>query len=156
MVELFGTTINVYAVLFLLLVVLVLYAIRKAQNDPKSDFDWTDLFTSVDQASGKTKASVSKILQIVGGITSTFIVVKLTFQNNIHFEIFATYLAYVASIEGFSKFMIAKYGVQDRSNQSGYDYRNRPYGPAPDYTQDNPPSDYRPVPSDPDKDNTPP
>lgn len=111
MITLFGLTFNIYAVLLIFITLMILYAIKKAQDDPESDFDWADLFTSVDQVTGKRKASVTKILQIIGGLTATFIVIKLTLQNNIEFEIFATYLAYVASIEGFSKFMIAKYGV---------------------------------------------
>lgn len=128
MITLFGITFNIYAVLIATLILVVLYAIRRAQKDPTSDFDWADLFTSTDQASGKRKASVTKILQIVGGITSTFIVIKLTLQNNIEFEIFATYLAYVASIEGFSKFMIAKYGVQGNGDRGDSQYRGQDYG----------------------------
>lgn len=125
MITLFGITFNIYAVILLSVILIVLYAIKRAQDDPESDFDWADLFTSIDQASGKRKASVTKILQIVGGITGTFIVIKLTLQNNIGFEIFATYLAYVASIEGFSKFMIAKYGSGEgrgRGSYSGQDF----------------------------------
>lgn len=142
MVTLFGFTFNIYAVLLGFMILLVLYAIRHAQKDPASDFNWSDLFTSVDQTSGKRMASATKILQIIGGITGTFIVIKLTFQNNIGFEIFATYLAYVASIEGFSKFMIAKYGAGGNGGQysnqnfgSGYNRGNYGYGGQPDYSQ---------------------
>lgn len=121
MITLFGLTFNIYAVLIAVAILIILYGIKKAQDDPESDFDWADLFTSVDQTTGERKASFSKILQIIGGITATFIVIKLTLQGSIAVEIFATYLAYVASVEGFSKFMLAKYGSQqNRDREDGY------------------------------------
>lgn len=134
MFTLFGFTFNIWGVVVILAVLLILWLMARAQRDPDSDFDWVDLFTSVDQPTGKVKASVSKILQIIGGITGTFIVIKLTITGLITFDIFAAYLAYVASIEGFSKFMIARYGAGSDRNEGDRYYR-RPYDPQ----QDNPP-----------------
>ena len=133
-ITLFGYHFNVYGIIIALLLTLFLIAVIIAQRDPNSEFDWTDLVMSIDQSSGKKVASASKILQLVGGATGTFIVIKLTLQNNISFDIFATYLAYVASIESFSKFMIAKYGVR---GQSQYQQFNQPNYHQPNYHQPN-------------------
>ena len=118
MITMFGYSINIYAIIVGILFLFFLRAVLKANKDPENDFDWIDLVMSIDQATGERKASVTKILQLVGGGAGTFIVIKLALQNNISFDIFAAYLAYVASIEGFSKFMIAKYGVQSDGQQS--------------------------------------
>ena len=120
MITLFGLTFNVWGLVLALIILLIMLLMIRAAKDPDSNFDWEDLFTSTDQATGEVKASVTKILQIVGGITGTFVVVKLTLTNSITFDIFAAYLAYVASIEGFSKFMIARYGAgQVRNDRPG-------------------------------------
>jgi len=135
MITLFGFTFNVWGAVVILAVLFILLLMARAQKDPESDFDWVDLFTSVDQPTGKVKASVTKILQIIGGITSTFIVIKLTLTGLISFDIFAAYLAYVASIEGFSKFMIARYGAGSaRSDGDRYyrpDNRDSDHPPKP-------------------------
>lgn len=75
--------------------------------------------------------STTKILQLVGGVTSTWIVVKLTLTTGINWDIFAIYLAYVASVEGFSKVISAKY-----SNGQNNGYRNN-YSPATSYSPSN-------------------
>jgi hypothetical protein len=163
MITVFGFTFNVFAAAILAMVALLVIAIFRAIRDPEGNFDWQDLFTGVDQATGKTKASITKIMQIVGGATGTFIVIKLTFQNSITFDIFACYLAYVASIDSFSKFMVAKYGVQGSRDQDRYSDRyyyqdgsqgryNQNQYPPPDYSQGRPsssakaddPNDYPP------------
>jgi hypothetical protein len=74
--------------------------------------DWTDLITG----KGTTKVSLTKLLQLIGGITGTWVVMYQTMHNQLGGELFFAYLAYVASIEGYSKFMAAKYGVSDSAN----------------------------------------
>jgi uncharacterized membrane protein (Fun14 family) len=115
MIEIMGHSINVYGLIAGLMITLLIIALMRAHASKTIRFNWIDLVTSVDQPTGQIKASLTKILQMVGGATGTFIVIKLTLQNNINFDIFATYLAYVASIEGFSKFMLAKYGVMQQN-----------------------------------------
>jgi len=115
MIEIMGHSINVYGLIAGLMITLLIIALMRAHASKTIRFNWVDLVTSVDQPTGQVKASLTKILQMVGGATGTFIVIKLTLQNNINFDIFATYLAYVASIEGFSKFMLAKYGVMSQN-----------------------------------------
>ena len=133
MVTLFGVTFNIYAAIIIALLIIIAYAMFRADKDPKNQFQWAHLVTDVDQATGTIKASATKILQLVGGITGTFIVIKLTLQNNISFDIFGVYLAYVASIDGFSKFMTARYGVRrDEQPYYGGNGYNSPYSPPVD------------------------
>lgn len=129
LVTIFGYSINIYGLIILALVLLFMWAVFRANDDPNTDFDWLDLVTAPDPNTGINRASATKMLQLVGGITGTFIVVKLTLQNNISFEIFAAYLTYVASIEGFSKFMLAKYGVrgEDRTHAVSDRKKSRHY-----------------------------
>jgi hypothetical protein len=112
--ELFGYQFNIYAVIIFGLFGLLFWAIYRATHAPDVDFDWLDMITSVDQQTGKVRASATKLLQLLGGLTGTFIVIKLTLQHAINWDIFAIYLSYVASIDGFSKFMLAKYGVAQK------------------------------------------
>ena len=69
--------------------------------------------------------STTKILQLVGGVVGTWIVIKLTLTSGISWEIFSIYLAYVASVDGFSKVISAKYSAgQERQS---YRYQPRTY-----------------------------
>ncbi len=108
-VTLFGQTFNIWAMMILFIFAVIIYGLDKARRTKA--IDWLDLVTSVDQATGEVQASATKIMQLIGGITGTFIVVKLTLQNAINWDIFGIYLAYISSAEGFSRFMLAKYGV---------------------------------------------
>jgi len=110
-INLFGHTFNIWAIMILLIFILIVYCVDKARRN--GQIDWVDMITSIDQITGKKQASTTKIMQIVGGITGTFIVVKLTLQNAINWDIFGIYLTYVAGVDGFSRFMLAKYGVQN-------------------------------------------
>ncbi len=68
--------------------------------------DWRDLITRTDS----NKVSLSKILQLLGGITATWIVVKTTMTpTGISWELFTAYLTYVGSVEAYSKYVGVKY-----------------------------------------------
>ncbi len=77
------------------------------REQKREKLDWTDLITKP----GSSIISLTKVIQLIGGIVATWIMVKLTMQGTISWEMFSIYLAYVASIDGFSKFISAKYGV---------------------------------------------
>jgi hypothetical protein len=70
----------------------------------RNDLNWNYLITR----DGK-RVSTTKILQLVGGFTGTWIMVHLTLGGSITWHMFMIYLAYVASVEGFSKFVEAKF-----------------------------------------------
>ena len=68
--------------------------------------DWSDLIT----AKNSNNVSLSKCLQLIGGVTGTWMVVYMTLHDKVTFDILLVYLAYVGSVEGFSKFLATKYG----------------------------------------------
>lgn len=103
-VTLFGITFNVYALIILSLMCLFLFGIWRAHV--AKQLDWTDMITR-----DGSKVSTTKVLQLIGGIVATWVVVKVTLQGVLTWDLFAIYLAYVASIDGFSKIIMAKYGA---------------------------------------------
>ena len=73
----------------------------------QSELNWIDLI----RKPGSSVISLTKLIQLVGGMIATWIMVKLTIDNKVTWDLFAIYLAYVGSVEGFSKFVTAKYGM---------------------------------------------
>lgn len=99
MVTIMGT-LNIYAVILCVLLIIFIYAIWK------SPLNWTDMITR-----DGNKISATKILQLVGGVVGTWIMIQATLGGTLTWDLFGIYLTYVASIDGFSKFMLAKYGA---------------------------------------------
>lgn len=83
------------------------FAILFYRAQKKENLKWTDLITG----KGSNSVSLTKLLQLVGGVVATWIMIKQTLQGKLEWDLFAIYLAYTASIEGFSKFIAAKYGT---------------------------------------------
>ena len=73
----------------------------------KGQLNWVDML----KKPHSSQISLTKLIQLVGGVVATWIMVKLTLNDKITWDLMAIYLAYVASVEGFSKFITAKYGV---------------------------------------------
>lgn len=107
-VNLFGYDFNVMAIAILFIVLGIFLLLYKIQRDDKLDF--ADMFTK----DGRS-VSLTKVLQFIGGVTSTWIMVKLTLTNNLTESILGLYLAYVGAIEGYSKFVAAKYNYSETS-----------------------------------------
>lgn len=84
----------------------------------KSDVSLLQLVTT------NGELSTPKILQLVGGIVGTWIVIKMTLTSTMTWDIFSIYLAYVASVDGFAQVIAVKFGAQQ--NQPTY----RPYRSA--------------------------
>jgi hypothetical protein len=78
----------------------------------KGKLDWQDMITS----KGGNKVSLTKVLQLVGGVTGTWMMVYLTIKGSVSSDFFFTYLAYVGAIEGWSKFIAAKYSGSSSPN----------------------------------------
>lgn len=72
----------------------------------KGKLDWTDLITG----KGTNKVALTKLLQLIGGISGTWIVIYQTMHDKLSSDIFLTYLAYVGAIDAWSKFVAARYG----------------------------------------------
>ena len=72
--------------------------------------DFADMLTK----NGKS-VSLTKVLQLIGGITSTWVIINLALSNALSESIFGLYLAYVGSIEAYSKFIAARYNYSETS-----------------------------------------
>lgn len=90
----------------IIMLIMIIFAISFIWAQKKDELNWTHMITKP----GTRFVSLTKVLQLIGGIVATWIMIKLTTSGTISWEIFATYLTYVASIEGYSKFIAAKYG----------------------------------------------
>jgi hypothetical protein len=62
----------------------------------------------IDLVSRNGKLSTTMILQLVGGAVGTWVVVKMTATGTLTWDMFAIYLTYVASVDGFSKAMASR------------------------------------------------
>lgn len=120
LITIFGMSFNLYGAILLVVALVFFCALWRAQR--KKQFDWTDLITR----DGHT-VSATKLLQLVGGVVGTWIIIKVTMNDRLTWDLFAIYLAYVASIDGFSKLMMAKYGSQS-SDDTRQSYRRYSYG----------------------------
>lgn len=111
MVNVFGYDVNVYGAILLVLLGLFMWGLYKAQKAKK--LDWLDMLTR-----DGTKVSTTKILQLVGGVVGTWVITKVTLQGAVTWDLYAIYLAYVASVDGFSKLIMAKYGASGSDDSS--------------------------------------
>lgn len=107
-IDVYGYEINVIAMSLILLIVGILVMFYQIQKSNKLDF--ADMITK----DGKS-VSLTKILQLVGGVTATWIMVKLTLTGGLTEALFGLYLTYVGAIEGYSKFVAAKYNYTEKS-----------------------------------------
>lgn len=103
-----GYDLNLGALSVALLIVGVLYLFWRIQRTEKLDF--ADLITK----DGRS-VSLTKVLQLVGGVTATWIMIKLTLTGGLTEALFGLYLTYVGAIEGYSKFVSAKYNYTEKS-----------------------------------------
>ena len=71
-----------------------------------SKINWIDLI----RKPGSQVISLTKLIQLLGAMVATWIMVKMAMADKITWDLLATYLAYVGSVEGYSKFVSAKYG----------------------------------------------
>lgn len=106
--QLYGMTINMMTVAAAALVFGLLFLFYRIQKSDKLDF--ADMITKDGRA-----VSLTKVLQLIGGVTATWIMVKLTITGGLTEALFGLYLTYVGAIEGYSKFVAAKYHYNEKS-----------------------------------------
>lgn len=106
--SIYGYEINLMAVSILMLLLGVLFLFWRIQRSEKLDF--ADIITK----NGKS-VSLTKVLQLVGGLTATWIMIKLTLTGGLTESLFGIYLTYVGGVEAYSKFVSAKYGYNEKS-----------------------------------------
>jgi hypothetical protein len=107
-----GFSINIVLLAIGLIFLGILYMFYKIQASNKLDF--ADMLTK----DGRS-VSLTKVLQLLGGITATWVVIKLATTGTLSESIFGIYLTYVGAIEGYSKYVAAKYGYTEMSVKDG-------------------------------------
>ena len=108
LLNLWGYQLNLMTVMILAVLAGIIYMFIRIQQSERLDF--ADMITK----DGR-KVSGTKVLQLLSGVASTWIIIKMGLQGTLTAEIFGIYLAYTASIEGFSKFISAKYNYTETS-----------------------------------------
>lgn len=96
---------NLIWFVFMAIIFMMLWNIQKTKK-----LDLSDIITK----NGKS-VSLTKILQLVGGITATWVIVTLTMNSHLTESLFGLYLAYIGGVEGYSKFVAAKYNYSEKS-----------------------------------------
>jgi uncharacterized membrane protein YeaQ/YmgE (transglycosylase-associated protein family) len=107
-VEVGGLHFNLMAIVLAFVGALLMILFWRIQSSEKLDF--ADMITKDGRA-----VSLTKVLQLIGGITSTWIMIKLTLTGGLTEALFGLYLTYVGAIEGYSKYVSAKYGYTEKS-----------------------------------------
>lgn len=107
-IDLFGYSFNMPGIAIIVAILGILFLFYRIQKSQKLDF--ADMITKDGKA-----VSLTKILQLVGGLTSTWIMIKLTLTGGLTEALFGLYLTYVGAIEGYSKFVAAKYNYKETS-----------------------------------------
>lgn len=106
--SMFGMNINTPAVFIGLIIVGLLFLFYRIQKKDKLDF--ADMITK----DGRT-VSLTKVLQLVGGLTATWIMIKMTLTNSMTEGLLGVYLAYVGAVEAYSKYVAAKHNYKEHS-----------------------------------------
>lgn len=96
------------SIILMLISFIVMFWRAQATNH----IDWTDMI----RKPGQKGISLTKVIQLIGAFVATWIMVKLAVTDKITWDLFAIYLAYVGSVEGFSKFISAKYGAPSKTS----------------------------------------
>ena len=107
-VDIFGFNITIASIIFIVLILGVLVLFHRIQASEKLDF--ADMITK----DGRS-VSLTKVLQLIGGVTATWVIMRLTITGAMTEGLLGVYLAYVGAIEGYSKFVAAKYGYSEKS-----------------------------------------
>lgn len=81
----------------------MLFVAIKWQKESKINF--SDIITYPNT----NNVSLTKVIQLFGGIVSSWVIVKLTIQESITWDIFFIYLLYTGGVETFSKYFRNKY-----------------------------------------------
>lgn len=98
-----------FGIVLMFLFIFFMVAFWRAQKAQK--LDWTDIIT----AKNSNSVSLTKLLNFIGGVVGTWVVIKLTVTGKISYEIFGLYLFYVGSIEAYSKYAAGKFGSGETS-----------------------------------------
>ena len=90
----------------MVLVVILGVLLYNAHKNKDSSFSVFDYFT--DHVTGK--ASISRTLQLIAGLTATWVIVQFTASGKLTYDIFGLYLIAVGASEAWTKYVAAKFG----------------------------------------------
>lgn len=121
---------NIIIVLFLIILLFTIYGLYQKNHDVHDIWEWKQL---VSEADGK--ASQTKLMQLIGSITGTFIVIYQTLKNDLSGEIFIAYLAALGLSAGFSRWLNKQ--PNSRYSDDNRYYRNRQENYQDDYEVSN-------------------
>lgn len=79
-------------------------------------------------SSDGVKVSLTKVLQLIGGLTGTYLILTMPPNETM----FGLYLAYVAGVEGFSKYVKARYNYNESNYGQPYTPYRQPYRRNPE------------------------
>ena len=108
LIDLFGFQFNLTTIMIVTMMFGALYIFWKLQSSKKLDF--ADMLTKDGQ-----KVSSTKVMQLIGGVAATWVIIKLCLAGTLSEGVFGIYLAFMAGIEGYSKFISAKYNYNETS-----------------------------------------
>lgn len=134
MLNIAGYNINLFIIFILMFFVFLCGAFWKAHRSKSLDF--RDMITR-----DGNKVSTTKVLQLLGGVVGTWVIVKVTVQGQINWDLYMIYLAYVAGVDGFSKLVTAKYSSgSNQDNSRGSSYQRSSYSYNSQDTEYEPPA----------------
>ena len=102
---------------FSVLLVLFTIYIYFASKDKTNNFNLSDLI--VDPIT--KKGSLSKVLQLIGGLTGTFTILWYTVKIQLNTEMLAVYLAALGVSEAFSKWVSVRYNTPNTDTNDSKD-----------------------------------
>ena len=91
---------------FTIIIMFLSFVVMFWRAQAKNQLNWIDLI----RKPGSPTISLTKVIQLLGAMVATWIMVKMAMADKVSWDLLATYLAYVGSVEGYSKFVSAKYG----------------------------------------------
>jgi hypothetical protein len=107
-ISLFGYSVNLLSAMIIIFLSGLFFLFWRIQQSSKLDF--ADMITKDGRA-----VSLTKVLQLIGGTVASWVVIKMAATASLNETIFGIYLTYVAGVEGYSKFVAAKYGYSEKS-----------------------------------------
>lgn len=98
----------------IMLVIVLGMILYFAHKSKESTFNVFDYFT--DRETGK--ASITRTLQLVAGVTATWVIVQFTATGKLTYDIFGLYLAAVGASEAWTKYVAAKFGARTKDSKT--------------------------------------
>lgn len=98
----------ILSIVFLILIAFFIHSLWRISRDTSNKYHWLDMISD-----DNGRASLTRTLQFMAGITATWIVIKMTIVSTIKIEYFIAYLAAMGISEAFTKFVQAYFGKRD-------------------------------------------